>query len=81
LFKIIFFIYLGHEHSVLHRDLKPQNLFINKEGELKLGDFGLARFFNIPLKKLTDEAVTLWYRSPDLLLGIYFIIKFFFLRK
>lgn len=32
-----------HEHRVLHRDLKPQNLLINREGELKIADFGLAR--------------------------------------
>ena len=36
-----------HQHRVLHRDLKPQNLLINREGALKLADFGLARtFFN-----------------------------------
>jgi cyclin-dependent kinase len=58
-----------HEHSVLHRDLKPQNLLINKEGELRLCDFGLARAFGIPVKKLTHEVVTLWYRAPDVLLG------------
>lgn len=32
-----------HDRRVLHRDLKPQNLLINKRGELKLADFGLAR--------------------------------------
>ncbi|KAL0480875.1 cyclin-dependent kinase [Acrasis kona] len=58
-----------HSHSILHRDLKPQNLLISKEGELKLADFGLARAFGIPVKKLTHEVVTLWYRSPDVLLG------------
>lgn len=39
-----------HNHNVLHRDLKPQNLLINKNGELKLADFGLARAFGIPVK-------------------------------
>jgi cyclin-dependent kinase 5 len=32
-----------HANNVLHRDLKPQNLLINKNNELKLADFGLAR--------------------------------------
>lgn len=56
-------------HNVLHRDLKPQNLLINKNGELKLADFGLARAFGIPVKCYSAEVVTLWYRPPDVLFG------------
>ncbi|KAJ8949512.1 hypothetical protein NQ314_008205 [Rhamnusium bicolor] len=58
-----------HSHNVLHRDLKPQNLLINKNGELKLADFGLARAFGIPVKCYSAEVVTLWYRPPDVLYG------------
>jgi cyclin-dependent kinase len=58
-----------HHHRVLHRDLKPQNLLINMEGELKLADFGLARAFGIPVRNYTHEVVTLWYRAPDVLMG------------
>lgn len=58
-----------HKHRVLHRDLKPQNLLINMEGELKLADFGLARAFGIPVRSYTHEVVTLWYRAPDVLMG------------
>lgn len=58
-----------HEHRVLHRDLKPQNLLINKRGELKLADFGLARAFGIPVRTFSHEVVTLWYRAPDVLMG------------
>ncbi|KAA6384208.1 MAG: putative Cyclin-dependent kinase 3 [Streblomastix strix] len=36
---------------------------------LKLGDFGLARAFGIPVRSFTHEVVTLWYRPPDVLLG------------
>jgi serine/threonine protein kinase len=58
-----------HENRVLHRDLKPQNLLINNQGQLKLGDFGLARAFGIPVNTFSNEVVTLWYRAPDVLLG------------
>ena len=61
-----------HHHRVLHRDLKPQNLLINREGELKLADFGLARAFGIPVRSYTHEVVTLWYRAPDVLMGSRF---------
>jgi cyclin-dependent kinase len=58
-----------HAHRVLHRDLKPQNLLIDKDYNLKLADFGLARAFGVPLRTYTHEVVTLWYRSPEILLG------------
>ncbi|KAJ3326736.1 Cyclin-dependent kinase catalytic subunit [Blyttiomyces sp. JEL0837] len=58
-----------HAHRILHRDLKPQNLLIDQLGTLKLADFGLARAFGIPLRTYTHEVVTLWYRSPEILLG------------
>ena len=58
-----------HKYKVLHRDLKPQNLLINKDNILKIADFGLARGYGIPVKNYTHEVVTLWYRPPDVLLG------------
>lgn len=58
-----------HDRRILHRDLKPQNLLINREGALKLADFGLARAFGIPVRAFTHEVVTLWYRPPDVLMG------------
>ncbi|XP_020596767.1 LOW QUALITY PROTEIN: cyclin-dependent kinase B1-1-like [Phalaenopsis equestris] len=59
-----------HSHGVLHRDLKPQNLLVDKEkGILKVADLGLGRAFTIPLKSYTHEIVTLWYRAPEVLLG------------
>lgn len=58
-----------HANGVMHRDLKPQNILVDKYGNLKIIDFGLARAFNVPLRDYTHEVVTLWYRSPEVLLG------------
>jgi cyclin-dependent kinase len=69
LFQLLQGIRFCHAHRVLHRDLKPQNLLINMQGQLKLADFGLARAFGIPVRNYTHEVVTLWYRAPDVLMG------------
>ncbi|KAH8408725.1 hypothetical protein KR215_011630 [Drosophila sulfurigaster] len=61
-----------HTNRILHRDLKPQNLLVDTEGNIKLADFGLARAFNVPMRAYTHEVVTLWYRAPEILLGTKF---------
>jgi serine/threonine protein kinase len=72
LWQILQGITYCHSHRVLHRDLKPQNLLVNRNGLLKLADFGLARAFGIPLRSYTHEVVTLWYKAPEVLLGTKF---------
>lgn len=69
MYQIFLAIYYCHSHRVLHRDLKPQNILLDKNGLLKLADFGLARAFGLPMRSYTHQVVTLWYRSPEILLG------------
>ena len=40
-----------------------------KNNIIKLADFGLARAFSVPIRTLTHEIETLWYRAPEVLLG------------
>lgn len=58
-----------HSNWILHRDLKTSNLLMNNRGQMKVADFGMARYYGDPPPKLTQLVVTLWYRAPELLLG------------
>jgi cyclin-dependent kinase 12/13 len=64
-------VHYMHKNKVIHRDLKASNLLVNKKGELKIADFGLARSWNSDMKRLTNRVITLWYRPPELLLGCH----------
>ena len=44
-------------------------ILINKDGIIKVADFGLGRSFGIPVRNYTHEIVTLWYRTPEVLIG------------
>ncbi|KAG0353613.1 Mitogen-activated protein kinase [Gamsiella multidivaricata] len=59
-----------HSANVLHRDLKPGNLLVNADCELKICDFGLARGFSEDAEGfMTEYVATRWYRAPEIMLS------------
>ncbi|EGV62181.1 mitogen activated protein kinase 2 [Yamadazyma tenuis] len=62
-----------HSADVLHRDLKPGNLLVNADCELKICDFGLARGFSEDPEQnagfMTEYVATRWYRAPEIMLS------------
>ena len=55
-----------HDSNVLHRDLKSQNVFLNRKGRVKLGDFGIARRLDSSLAMAQTQIGTPFYLSPEI---------------
>ncbi|XP_009624520.1 mitogen-activated protein kinase 7-like isoform X1 [Nicotiana tabacum] len=68
LFQLLRGLKYLHSANILHRDLKPGNLLVNANCELKICDFGLARTSRDNGQFMTEYVVTRWYRAPELLL-------------
>lgn len=63
---------LCHGNGILHRDIKPENIFINRNGNYKLGDFGISRIIsNAPMSMASTGIGTPEYAAPEQTSGKY----------
>ena len=69
--KIARAVHCAHQHGILHRDLKPGNILIDREGEPHVVDFGLAKNTNLPGElSLSGKVIgTPAYMAPEQALG------------
>lgn len=58
-----------HSKDIIHRDIKSCNILVNRQGIVKIADFGLSRQLIRDSLCYTTNVVTRWYRAPELLLG------------
>ena len=58
-----------HSKHIIHRDIKPQNIFLTKKGSIKLGDFGISKTLNNTLEKAKTFVGTAYYLPPELIEG------------
>ena len=60
----------AHRQGVVHRDIKPSNILINKDGRIKINDFGIAHVESSTLTQVGDMLGTPHYMSPEQFMGV-----------
>ncbi len=64
--QILMALQHAHEHGIVHRDIKPQNIMLLQNGTIKVTDFGIARFSDKATKTMTEQAIgSVHYIAPE----------------
>ena len=63
---------LCQKNKIIHRDIKPENIFVNKNGDFKLGDFGIARVVEKTSNVMSQQRGTYTYMAPEVFKGQYY---------
>lgn len=66
--QLCFAVKYIHDKKILHRDLKLSNIFISSNGDIKLGDFGIAKVLNNTEEFAKTIVGTPYYLSPEICL-------------
>ncbi|XP_045522028.1 cyclin-dependent kinase-like 1 [Pieris brassicae] len=69
LFQLLKGVEYCHQNSIIHRDVKPENVLVSNNGIVKLCDLGFARALAAPGEPYTEYVATRWYRAPELLVA------------
>ena len=68
IWTILYTLYIAEQRAIIHRDIKPDNIFIDENYDIYIGDWGMSIRMDKGDNKLLRDIQTIWYRAPEILL-------------